>query len=1472
MKNMMADISAAVQASLTLPKAMPTLPPGIAIVSRWPRQRLRRAARHCLGPLGGGLLLGGGDVFDDQDVEDFDLGAQGPEGASWQGALLDDGGGNMLQLQSAFPGNQVEIVPHGLSGDSGFFPVVPVPSAGTSVLVVPKVVMPAQLPSPKLKDKPLEEPPQPIALPKNASQPLHQHKMHEKELTWQEVLDGIKELADNGHERMVAKLATMANPDGDSDEESELVAQPQIFNDPEAVDEDLFGFDAVDAKQNAKTVATYKTAYLARCVSLMKKLGKSSKRSNCSPAALEMLFKSFHLCGDFKKSKPAYYSHVKCYIERVRWLTYEEQLAHSRFFKILPKNKTATQQPGQEEGFRVSRMILMCYGIRDSVDTVIHVSDKKDAYGRRLRLTAGQVMRFGIAAWFGFLRPDEALSSTTTRTFSWRNGIPVVEYYLPFRKNRPSSPYSALYRCCCSYSPYLDIPLCPVHCIDEANSKYAQKAMNQEAWRKCLRIILHSAGFPPYSVNGRMLLNLYSHRAAISAAVQGAVQAAGQQAAQVAAPAAANAAVAAAMAGSQPMLEVLRGQQQCMQMQGAGTAADAQRDHVNDINAGIMGNEHCDDAQYLQMSRALDARDILRCCSDKHIPASDWTPGKLLSAMACVGVVTVDQANNMIQTVLSAILGSMGSKGVVRPAIAYEQVSRIFWRALRIILSSARLVPSALRRNPVAQNAAPGAVGAPAETEVERYGRRLSLTLLANFHMKFDHEIEMYGRELLLKAEVVCETASIRADNERLRAEMRTIKKNPGNKNTPPGPGNKITPPGGKGNDDRGGVLGKYMKPGEKRTSPHRQNPKDRLVCWKWVKGCCGELTADGKCPEGLGRHGGSARRILHVNAEKKLGLTEDECRAKATEPRQDPPHPGKMSERTDYHKEILKDFHRQYGAGSVLPECVRDCIRFVKEASIGELMVKSRAMARMMLRVHEDLYELEKLEHMQFPPHLCQLYKDKCFLFMERLAVWAIAESPDLQPRKAETLSIFAKMKKGLSTRGEISPSGFWRLLPEEEQQANRMEAEAEIRNQTSRKPYDHWASEAQIDEMLRQTEKNIKKGIWKVLDIAHDGAEAKKVFPVEQGNKTRLCCDFRMRSLMMYALEKMRMLGVRATQEAMARCMSPFAEQCSLSAFRSDMKADVDTEKANREATRESATKEAVSRYKADFEFLAQSAEKLERRIDENLVGDEPYGFTPFSRSVYECVHASEVRMLIISRLLKVIATIYIDDLHSQSKELLVHQDAELISLCLSLAGWPESEDKREERDRIRKRSLIVLGVAYELGPDARWISMSIDPSRVDKLMDMGKQLKLQLSQRSVELDLLNSFKGLFRHVAQLVPTFNHLVRGLDCWTVEEYFQAHIRNEKERRALGALIGLLLSCVPFAQKVQLSPTFFDMPIAHIYSDAAAENVQELGRLLKTGVRQGLERFKMKIGALIVRPDGTAINLCANFLDTVKIG
>eukprot|EP00392_Amoebophrya_sp_AT5.2_P018449 g18989.t1 len=1240
-KNVAEDIAAAVKANLTLPKAMPQLPPGVAISMAKPSP----------------------------------------------------------------------VVNNQLSGQA-----------------VPMVV-PLQLPAPQLKNKALEEPPAPRQLPENARQPLHQHKMHEKQSKWDDVLKGIKEHIDGGHQLSLSKLAAMRDPDGDSDEESVPLPQPQDFNAEGADDDVIFGFDAVDAKQNAKTVQTYKTAYLARCVSLMKKLGKSTKRVNCTPAALEMLFKAFHLCGDFKKSKPAYFSHVKCYIERARWLSMEEQKAYSRFFKILLQNKANTQSPGQEEGFRVSHMILKCYGIKESVDT-------------------------------------------------------------------------ATYRCCCAYTPYLDMPLCPVHCIDEANFKYVQRVMNQEAWRKCLRIILHNAGFPLYTRDGRQLLNIYGYRvgAAQSARDSGTdrmqimrgVGADVQAAIDLAAAQAAAAGVAGAMAAANPMMEQLQQQQHFLQMQGAGTATDAQRDHINVVNADIISESHCDDGQCLQMSRAMDARDLLRCASDKSILTAGWNPYKFFGAMACVGFLTVAQANNMIATVTGAILGSLDSKGLVRAAIPFEKVFKIVWRTMRIILASSRLVPSERTR---AAPVAPAVLGVFNETEIERYTRRVSLTMMANFHMKFDHEIELHSRELLLKAEVAQETASVRAESERLRSEMRNLKNN--NRNTGNGGNgnknqnqNKNKKKGETDDDkDRGGVLGKYMKPGEKRASPFRQNPKDRIVCWKWVKGCCGPLTADGKCPEGLGRHGGSSRRIQRVNVEKNCGLTEEE----------------------------------EYGAGSVLPECVRDCIRFTSDSGLEELMAKSRYVARMMLRVHEDLYELEKLEHMQLPQHLAQLYKDKCFLFMERLALWAINDSPELLSRKDEILSIFAKMKRGLSTRGEISPSGFWRLLPESQQAANERESEEEAQRQKFRKPYDHWASEEQIDEMLRQTEKNISKGIWRVLNISHDDVEAKKVFPVEQGNKTRLCCDFRMRNLMLYALEKMRMLGVRATQEVMARCMSPFADQCSLTAFKSDLKADVETEKHNREATKQSAQDEAVARYKADFDFLASAAQKLENKIEETALGGDSFSFIPFST------------------------------------------DAELISLYLSLAGWPETVEKSESHDRQRQRSLVVLGIAYELGPDARWISMSVDPTRIEKLLHMGKTLRLQLAAKKVELELLDSFKGLFRHVAQLVPTFNHLVRGLDCWTAEEYFQAHIRCEKERRALGALIGLLLSCVPFAQRVKACPSFFDMPIAHVYSDAAVENVKELSSLLKKGVRAGFERFKMKIGALLVKPDGDTES-CLQFI------
>eukprot|EP00392_Amoebophrya_sp_AT5.2_P011753 g11838.t1 len=951
----MTDIAAAVSANLTLPKAMPQLPPGVVIPMAKPPSvtssssssqaalvqgqayvpfgqaapfaQVQPAAMlfspkapSAVPQQGQGLPLpfpktfskaaavphasssssssAGGGFDNSAVVADPDFGWV--EDGVGHDFLFGDGSGNYLQMQEVPAPQKVELLPEGQDNMDGFFPAVPAPSLGGQMVLAPQVVVPAQLPLPQLKNKALAEPPDPVPLPANAHIPLHQHRLHEKQLKWEEVLKGIKEHADGGHATTVAKLAAMHDPEGDSDEESVPVAQPQGFNEAGVDDDATSGFDAVDAKQNAKTVQTYKTVYIARYVSLMKKLGKSTKRKNCTPAALELLFKAFHLCGDFKKSKPTHFSHVKCYAERERWLSHEEQKAYSRFFKILLQNKASTQPPGQEEGFRVSHMILMCYGIKDSVDTVIFTSDKKDPAGRRYRLTAGQVMRFGIAAWFGFLRPDEALNRGTTRTFSWRNGVPVVEYYLPFRKNRPASPNSALYRCCCDYTPYLDIPLCPVHCIDEANFKYVQKVTNQEIWRKCLRVILHNAGLPLHSRDGKMVLNLYSHRvgAAQSARDSGTdrmqIMRGGdwkidpdvQAAINAAANAAAAAGVAGAMVAHNPMLEMVQGQQYFLQMNGAGTATDAQRDHINLTNSEIVSEGHCDDGQYLQMSRAMDARDICRCCSDKSITTAGWNPYKFFSAMACVGFLTVAQANNMIQTITSAILGSLDSKGLVRAAIPHEKVYTIAWRTLRIILASARLVPSDRTR---AAPVPPAVVGVFNETEVERYTRRVNLTMVANFHLKFDHEVELHSRELLLKAEVAAETASFRAESERLRTEIRALARKPGNQGNPP-PGNKNQNKNknkNKGNnddDDRGGVLGKYMKPGEKRTSPFRQNPKERIVCWKWVKGCCGPLTADGKCPEGLGRHGGSSRRIMHVNAEKNCGLTEEQCRAKATE------------------------------------------------------------------------------------------------------------------------------------------------------------------------------------------------------------------------------------------------------------------------------------------------------------------------------------------------------------------------------------------------------------------------------------------------------------------------------------------------------------------------------------------------------------------------------------------------------------
>eukprot|EP00392_Amoebophrya_sp_AT5.2_P018761 g19384.t1 len=585
-----------------------------------------------------------------------------------------------------------------------------------------------------------------------------------------------------------------------------------------------------------------------------------------------------------------------------------------------------------------------------------------------------------------------------------------------------------------------------------------------------------------------------------------------------------------------------------------------------------------------------------------------------------------------------------------------------------------------------------------------------------------------------------------------------------------------------------------------------------------------------------------------------------------------------------DFRQEVLVDFQRTYGAGSAL-SCPT--------------------------ALHSDLAVEEALEHTTCKPHCKEVYKSKNFLWMERLAKWALELCPDIKHRKAEALSFFDKVKAGLVTEGEITPSGFWRFLPEADTLAKISAAQAEAKTRPAQKPREHWASEDQIKEMWRQTEGMIAKGLWERVDIstAPKPIRASKCFPVEQG-KTRLCVDYRRQSLLLYNSEKMRMLGTRACQEIICRLLSPYAKQPALRQFKSDTKADVAAERANRERTKAAAVGEVTERVKADLDFLRAMPDYKADRRDHTLTSEDSFGFVPYSStkdmsgyyyqycvdspeknllwmplprkpgcnkprswmllkskvalfgslsSVCECVHGSELIQLISNAFCLMPTAMYIDDLHSHSRGQCVEADASLVALFCILGGWDEAGPKRAMHKLPLARSLVQLGIAYELSADAAFLSLSIDPSRIEKLMERGREMIASLTPPArVSREALESFKGLFRHCTQLSPQLSHLVRPLDKWTDEDFFSRHIRDDKQRRALKTTLLLLLSCVPHAQTMVMRAADFDLPFVHIYTDASLDNVRELNAVLGRGQRRNLERFNIFIGGMLVRQDGTS--------------
>eukprot|EP00392_Amoebophrya_sp_AT5.2_P010287 g10347.t1 len=359
-----------------------------------------------------------------------------------------------------------------------------------------------------VRNAPLPPPPTPLQaaeLYPQVAKAKNPNAIHHGNLSWQTVLSDLLAQKDSGDPRGSVDGAHL--PDGDSDEEAEPLPNPNAGA-AEPGNDSLILFDAQDVRHQVQSVKLMKAQYLSRYVSLMRQLGLSTKRANVTAKSIELLFKSFFLCCDFKRSKVQHFSWIKNYVTRKADLSPAASLSYSKWLAVLNRNKIPQ---AQEQGLRLSHVVRMCHAIRHSVDSVILVTKKKRrSTGLPAQFTAGQLMRQQIGCWFAFLRPDEA--GRTERHFKNVGGVRCVTYSLPYRKNRPRSHFEVDFQCVCSYTVYLQIPVCPVCCQDTTTWRLIGQHADSESWAKAIRQLAFAAAIPNPVVGGRWSINAHSVR------------------------------------------------------------------------------------------------------------------------------------------------------------------------------------------------------------------------------------------------------------------------------------------------------------------------------------------------------------------------------------------------------------------------------------------------------------------------------------------------------------------------------------------------------------------------------------------------------------------------------------------------------------------------------------------------------------------------------------------------------------------------------------------------------------------------------------------------------------------------------------------------------------------------------------------------------------------------------------------------
>eukprot|EP00392_Amoebophrya_sp_AT5.2_P001216 g1218.t1 len=236
----------------------------------------------------------------------------------------------------------------------------------------------------------------------------------------------------------------------------------------------------------------------------------------------------------------------------------------------------------------------------------------------------------------------------------------------------------------------------------------------------------------------------------------------------------------------------------------------------------------------------------------------------------------------------------------------------------------------------------------------------------------------------------------------------------------------------------------------------------------------------------------------------------------------------------------------------------------------------------------------------------------------------------------------------------------------------------------------------------------------------------------------------------------------------------------------------------------------------------------------------------------SIYECVHVSEALMAILNGPLKLLSTMYIDDVHAIGREEIQDEDAALLDLFFAESGWWSSSEKKELQ--TRQRAFVVLGMAYTFVGELK-LSVCVNPAKVVELLKKGRLLIESIDKKCCKEKAVLNYKGLYRHVAQLDRLKVAKAKALDFWVGEKFDRA-IKKAGDRRQLRISVAEMQDAASRIAPKILSTAKSTQQVAHLYTDAAGENLAELSRLLATGMRSGFEEHDMFIGGFLALPSG----------------